>query len=164
MGSVAPYYDSYKSITITLTSLSNGGYRCSLVQDNSTNQYVDVLLGGSIQTGTATGGSIDIYIYASYDGYKYSGGVPGTDSQISWGSGGTSYDGAYQLKAIANIAVNSSDDNTDVIWGPLSVAQQFGGVLPRYWGVVVCNNTGGSLHATGTNNAIRYIGIKYMYA
>ena len=57
--------------------------------------------------------------------------------------------------------MDSAASNDDYEWGPVSVAEVFGGVLPSKWGLVVHNDSGAALHATGTNNSTRYFGIKH---
>jgi hypothetical protein len=166
MGTVTTNYDTTGTVTITLASLANGAYQCSEVKDNTTDKYVDIVVGGSIQIGAPTAdGTIEIYAYGSYDGTTYTGGVPGTNTTITWGTtGATSVHGYSQLKLLQVLDVDDTDDNKDVIWGPVGIAQAFGGVLPIKWGLVIRNVTGVILHATGTNNEVQYMGIKYDYA
>jgi hypothetical protein len=156
-------YASAASITCTLTSLASAGWRQSAEVSNTTNKYIDALVAGSIQAGSVTAdGTIEVYAYGSIDGTVYSGGLGTTDQGITWGTtGSTSVHGYNQLKLLQVLDVDDTDDNEDIEFGPVSVASVFGGVLPEKWGVIVKNNTGASLHATGTNNAIKYQGIKF---
>lgn len=163
MATVTTNYAAAASLTLTVTSLADGGYRESTAVDNSSNKYVDALVGGKIQIGAPTAdGTIAIYAYGSYDGTEYTAGVTGTDGTITWGTtGSTGLDGFNNLPLLGVISVDATDDNDDARWGPYSVAQAFGGILPTKWGVVVKNSTGASLHATGTNNECQFMGIKY---
>lgn len=147
-------YASAGTVTITLTSLANGSWRQSAVVDNTSNLYLDAHVGGSVQTGTTptAGGTIDIYVYASYDNTLYTGGASGSDAAYT-------ADGEEGLfRRLETIIVDASSD-TDYIWGPTSVAELFGGYLPRKWGIVMENNTGAALNATGTNNEVQFSGI-----
>lgn len=156
-------YTAAASITLTVTSLADGGYRESTAVDNSSNKYVDALVGGKIQIGAPSAdGTIAIYAYGSYDGTEYSAGLTGSDGTVTWGTtGSTGLDGYLNLPLLGVISVDATDDNDDARWGPFSVAQAFGGILPTKWGVVVKNSTGATLHATGTNNECQYMGIKF---
>jgi hypothetical protein len=157
-------YASAATVTITVTSLADGGYRASAAVDNSSNKYVDALVGGKIQIGAPSAdGTIAIYAYGSYDGTEYTAGLDGDDQTITWGSdpSTTGVDGYLNLPLLCVISVDATDDNDDARWGPCSVAQAFGGILPTKWGVVVKNSTGASLHATGTNNECQFMGIKF---
>ena len=49
------------------------------------------------------------------------------------------------------------------MWGPVSIARAFG-TMPSKWGLVVENNTGAALNATGTNNETQFLGCKYASA
>jgi len=163
MATLSANYTAAASLTITLTSLADGAYRQSAEVTNAANLYLDAHLGGSIQAGTVgADGSIIIYGYGSYDATNHSGGVGTTDAGITWGTtGNTSIFGYRQLVLLAAIQTDSTDDDNDLYWGPVSVASAFGGVLPTKWGIVVLNNTGAALHATGTNNEVQFMGIKY---
>ena len=148
------------AITLTLSSLANGSWRQSTAVDNTSNLYIDVLVGGSVQTGTTptANGTIDIYAYGQYDGSgEYTAGASGTD-------GAYTTDGSEgQLKFIASIVVDATSDQ-DYEWGPYNIAPAFGGVMPQRWGLVVENNTGAQLNTTGTNNETAYTGIDYTTA
>jgi hypothetical protein len=152
------------NITCTLTSLADGGYRESAAIDNTSNLYMDAHVGGSIQVGAVTAdGIIEVYAYGSWDGTDYSGGLAGTDETITWGTtpSSSSVEGFNQLKLIGILSVDTTDDNNDIEFGPFAVAPAFGGHLPRKWGIVIKNSTGIALHATGTNNSLKYSGITY---
>lgn len=153
-------YAASAAIACTVTSLTSGSYRQSAVVDNSSNKYVDALLGGSIQVGTSptAGNTIDILLYGERDD-------GGGTSQYTAGCSGS--DAAYtadgeedELFPLYSITVDATSDQ-DYEFGPIAVAQAFGGILPRKWGVVVKNSSGATTNATGTNNEIKYTGIKY---
>lgn len=160
MTTVTTNYAATAAITITLAGLANAGWRQSSAVDNSVNKYLDALVGGSIQVGTipTDKSQIEIYAYGERDDgggtSKYTAGASGVDAAYT-------ADGEEdELKLLEVITVDTTSDQ-DYEWGPVSVAQAFGGILPRKWGVVVKNGTGVTFNATGANNAVKYTGIKF---
>lgn len=126
---------------------------------------MDVQLNCSIQVGTPTAdGTISVFAYGSMEGETiYDGGLNGADETITWGTtpSTSSVEGYNQLRHLRTISVDGTDDNNDIEFTIGSIAAAFGGVMPAYWGIVVLNETGAALHATGTNNAFNGVGIKY---
>ncbi|MHC4146502.1 MAG: hypothetical protein ACYSUD_17185 [Planctomycetota bacterium] len=150
------------SITMTMTSKGDGVWFSSALVDNQTNKYVDAFFGGSIQTGTQSGGSIDIYLAGSWDGTEFTAGVDAGNGTITWGTtGNTHLNGEFDLFPVARISLDANDDNVDIVFGPFSVASTFGGLMPLEWCVVIENNSGGTTSGTGTNNHLEYTGIEY---
>lgn len=163
MATTSVNYGTSTAITCSLAGLTAlTGWQSSVAVDNQTNLFMDALVGGSIQVGSgiSADGTLEVYLYGSWDGTEYSGGLAGTDTTISWGLD-ASVNGASMLSLIAVLNVDATDDDVDIKIPPRSVASAFGGVMPRKWGVVIHNNTNANLHATGTNNSIEYTGIKY---
>jgi len=162
-------YATSASITCTVTSLADGGYRESAAIDNSTNLYMDALVSGSILlNATLTGdGYINIFGYGSIDGGTvYSGGLAGTDETITWGTtpASSSVEGYNNLKLIGVASSDDTDDANYIEFGPFSVAAAFGGVLPISWGIVVENQTNAAFDATGASNTFDYVGVTYTSA
>jgi len=159
---------SYQSIAtaIAITSvdgLGDGAWSGSALVDNQTNKYLDALVGGSVQVGTvpAGGGTFDIYLVGSWDGVEFTAGVDGGDVAITWGTtGSTHVGGEKDVLLLDSITVDATDDDNDVVWGPFSVAAMFDGIMPLEWALVFENNTGATMHATGTNNHAEYTGIE----
>jgi len=155
MATTTVNHSTVQTVTITLASLADAAYRQSLVVDNDTNGYLDAQIGGSIQTGTTptVDTNIEIYAYASYDGTNYTAGASGTNA-------GYTADGEEGLLKLLEVITVDTTTDQDYIWGPVSVAQVFGGILPIKWGIVIKNSTGVALNSTGTNNEVQFIGIK----
>jgi hypothetical protein len=159
MATISMSYSAAKTVTITLNNKASNVYQQSAVVDNTTDLFVDALLGGSIQTGTSpTANTVfEVYVYGTYDGVNYTAGCSGSDAVYT-------ADGEEdELRFLTSITVDATSDQ-DYVFGPVSVAQAFGGVLPSKWGVVVRNGTGVTTNATGTNNAVKFIGVKYVSA
>ena len=78
---------------------------------------------------------------------------------ITWGTN-TSALGYQDLRLLGVASVEATDDGDMVEFGSFSIAQAFGGFVPKKWGVVIKNNTGAAFDATGTGNEIAYTGLK----
>lgn len=155
MANLTNNYATIATLTmgLTTTPLGDGSWWQSLVVDNTTNKYLDALLGGSIQVGTSPtdGGTIDIYLYADVDGTLYTGGASGADAAYT-------ADGEEKLLLdFLSIVVDATSDQ-DYVFGPRSVREVFG-VMPKKWGLVIENNSGAALNATGTNNTLAFYGM-----
>ena len=137
------YGTNNQSITCTITSLATNTMRQSTAVDNTTNLFLDVLVQAKVKTGasgTTANGYIAVYVYGTADG--------GTD----YTDGATGTDGSFSATNPQNIKligiVNAIANATTYVGGPFSVAAAFGGVLPDHWGVIIENQTGGTLDAS----------------
>lgn len=154
-------YGSSAALTITLASLPTSSTRVagreSTVIDNSSNVYLDALVGGKITTGTSptVDKSIEVWVYASVDDTPtYPDVLDGTDSDETFtGSSVNVRNGAVKLGAV--VTVDSTSDRTYWI-APFSVAALFGGILPKRWGLWVTHDTGVNLNSNGSNHALSY--------
>lgn len=141
------------AITCTLNSLAASatvGRQCTVV-DNGTNLFDDALLTIIVTTGTVSAPvAVWVYIFGSEDGTNFDqdDGVIGTT------------DAAYTVNAASNLrgpVAISCPTSSKVYNKVISIASFFGGVMPRKWGFVVVNNTGGAL--AGSGNSASYTGI-----
>lgn len=159
MTTASPLYGTTTALTITLTGLATDASlvagRQSSVAANGTDDAIDALVGGKITTGTTPTASrqIEIWLFGSYDDSEYSGGAGASDAALT-------PDTKTLLKLLTIIpTVNTSDKAYR--FGPFSVAQAFGGVMPENWGAYVVHNTGVNLNATAANQEIHYTPVKY---
>ena len=65
-------YANAANLTVTSwgASLAPGDIGASLIVDNATDKYLDVMIGGLLEIGASTpapGGTLDIYAYGRYD-------------------------------------------------------------------------------------------------
>jgi hypothetical protein len=168
MATVTPSYAAEATLTIGLatTPLASSstfvGGRESTEVDNSANKYDDALLSGQITVGTTPTINTQILVYAfsraSTDTPTYPDVMDGTDSDETLTSFGV---GQGFLKLLAVLNVDSTTSNRAYAFGPVSVAQAFGGVLPKFWSVFVAHNTGVALNSTAGNHFLKYVGVKY---
>lgn len=151
------YGSSGQALTITLASLADSSTagRESTSVDNSSNKWLDVLVAAKIKTQNS--GSISapsaafVYVYATADGgTTWPDTVTGTDAAITLNS-------PTQLKLLG--AIYATAINTQYKGGPWSVAALYGGRMPEKWGIVVVNDTGTALSATGTDHGVWYQGV-----
>lgn len=150
-------YGEKTEIVVTLASLADTGWREATAVDNSSNLFVDALVGGKVKTGAGSGAGdyIDVYVSGSVDaGTTYGGDCSGTD-------------GAYAGES-ANLIhlgrISTPVAETTFEFGPWSIADAFGGVLPKNWTLVFDNESDSILDTTGGNHEIHYLGTKHTIA
>jgi hypothetical protein len=144
-------YGSSAAYTLTLESLAHDANllagRESTAVDNTTNKYLDYLIGGKIKLGTGptAGGVVEAWVYASEeDTPTYPDVFDGTDSNESVTSANVKYAGLALLgTAVADATTG------EVLWfKPRSLAQLFGGAVPKYHGIFIVHSTGVALDAS----------------
>lgn len=153
----SPAFGAYADLTITLASQlasATAGRASAAVDQVGTVDAIDCLLGGKITTGTSAAGIIEVWLFGEINGTpEYSGGASGADAAL------TPIDKSLLIPlTMLPIATGS---NVAYRWGPFSVAQAFGGIIPAKWGVWVLNNTTVNLHATAGNHKITYRSVKF---
>jgi hypothetical protein len=151
------YSTTNTAITITLAALGNNAGRSSAAVDNSTNLYLDAVLRCKVGIGTTTGtdNAVYVYGYGSEDNVNFGGNfTSGTDAAI------TTSGANFVPLGVISTATFPPVTSTDYTLYVGSVANSFGGNLPKYWGVAILNASGGSLVNTAANHAITYTGIQ----
>lgn len=160
-------YRADSAITVTAwDSLAADDWASSANYDNTSNLDDDVLVGGEIPasaTTLAAGESFDIYVAARYDKdvtTSYGGGI---GTQLTAGDSTLTEDTEFtpnNLKFLVSVTVEDTapDTTQDYIWGPVSIAQAFGGVMPQHFILLLHNNTGSALTTSCVVNAV---GITY---
>ncbi len=137
------YGTSNQAITCTFTSLANAAARQSTVVDNTTNVFLDALVAIKVKSGassTAATGVVNVYAYGTADGgTTYTESASGSDASIT-----LTVPTNLKLIGRVNVVANATTYNA----GPFSVAAGFNGVMPDHWGIVVENQSGGTLDAS----------------
>lgn len=160
MTTASPAYQSVVTHTITLASLASdtnlvAGREGTAIDNAATDDAIDSTVGGFVTTGTSPTAArqIEVWLYGSYDGTSYSGGATGSDANLT----------PQEKTLLSRLTVipTSSTSNQKYTWGPFSVAQAFGGTMPRKWGVFVVHNTGVNLNSTGSNHEVKHTPVKY---
>lgn len=158
--------DTALTVTAWTTTLAAGEKATSAIFANGTSNFMDVLVGGDIPTAATpvAGDSWDIYVAGEY-----------SDTATDLGGGiGTAFtansevaeDTAYVLanmilvKSISPRLVTPGSALT-YHWGPIGLAQFFGGVMPKNFLLLLHNDTAAALSALATVNTI---GVTYTTA
>lgn len=133
--------------------------------DNSSNKFDDALVQGMVTVGTSptSGTQIQVWVWGSDTSLATTAldVLDGTDSDETINSAGIR-DGMLKLGAV--VSVDSTTSNRAYYVGAFSVAQLFGGNMPKYWGLFVTHNTAVALNSTGANHVFNYTGITYTVA
>jgi hypothetical protein len=160
MTTATPANQTVVTHTITLASLASdtglvAGREGTAIDNNGTDDAIDAMVGGKVTTGTSPTAArqIEIWLAGSYDGTTFSGGATGSDANLT--------PSEKTLLKLLQIIPTSNTSNKTYQWGPFSVAQAFGGCMPRKWSVFIVHNTGVALNATGGNHEVKHTPVKY---
>jgi len=160
-------YSANTTITMDLANLGTSATwvagRESTEIDNTTNKYVDCLVEGAVSVGTTPTANtvINVFVWGADVAPSTTpiDVIDGVDSAETITNTGVLYS-MFRLGASINVLVNTSDIAYPI--APFSIAQLFGGVMPKYWGLFVAHNTGVNLRNTAVNtNSFTFVGIKY---
>ena len=158
--------DTALTVAAWTTTLLATEAATSSVFANGTSAFMDVLIGGEIATAVTpvAGDSWDIYVVGEYSDTvtDMNGGI-GTAFAAA---GEVVEDTAFVLAnstLMKSISPRSTTPGTALTyhWGPISVAQFFGGVMPKNFMLLLHNNTAAALSALATVNTI---GVTYTTA
>jgi hypothetical protein len=156
----SPAYQTNVTHTITLASLASdtnlvAGREGTAIDNAGTDDAIDAMVGGKVTTGTSPTAArqIEVWVAGSYDGTSFSGGATGADANLT--------PQEKTLLKLLTVIPTANTSNKTYTWGPFSVAQAFGGTLPRKWSVYVVHNTGVALNATGGNHEVKHTPVKY---
>jgi hypothetical protein len=134
------------------------------ILDNSSTLAVDILVSGKIRVGTTPSINTNIYVYAwaQLDPTPIRPDSFGTTAATR----SITSDGASSnfLKLVAGLNVDATTTDRDYWFGPVSLAQVFGGTIPVKWGLWVVHNTGVALNSTAANQTLYYTPVIYTVA
>lgn len=155
-------YATSAAITCTINTLASSATvgRSCLAIDNSSNLYDDALVALAIKTGAgapANDKAIYAYIFGSEDGTNFDqeeSNAPGTDAAYTINAP-TIFKGPIVIPVLTAAKVYLKT---------FTIAQFFGGVMPRKWGFIIVNYAGQSLDTTEGNHIKSYTGITYTTA
>ncbi len=159
-------YSANTAIAMDLSALgSSATYvagRESTEIDNTTNKYVDAIVQGRFIVGTtpaATGG-LAVYVWGADTSLVTTAFdvLDGLDSAETL----TNSTVLGALKLASFIPVLAATTNVTYPIRPFAVAQLFGGIMPKFWGIYTSQSTGVALKVdAGNTNSLSFNGIKY---
>jgi len=160
--------DTALAVTAWATTLLTQESATSAIFANGSSNFMDVLIGGEIDSATVTGvvaagESYDIYISGQYSDTATD--MGGAIDALFGAAGEEVVDTSFvraNMTLVFSVQPEATNPDTDLPqtyhWGPVGVAQFFGGIMPKNFLLTLHNNTGASLGATNTINTI---GITY---
>lgn len=160
-------YGTNTGITLDLSSLAPSADFTAVKEssqiDNTTDRYDDVLVEVNPITGHAsTPPVLDTEIRLYLWGALVSLATTPIDTLDGTHSNETlthvSILNSLRLVGSAEVTVNAAA--LQYIFQPFSVASFFGGIMPKFWGIVAGHNQAGALGGSN-NNLFRYSGVKY---
>lgn len=164
MSTINIAYSSNVVITMDLTALAASASfvagRESNEIDNTSNKYLDAIVQGRFLVGTTPTLPCQLIVYV-WGADTSLASTPmdvldGTDSAETLTN--STVLGCLRVGAAIQILVNTSDKTYYVL--PFSVAQLFGGIMPKFWGLYVAHNMTAALKTdAGNTNAFSYSGI-----
>src|SRR5262245_30203326 len=146
-------YSSSTTLTITLASLGNGSARESNSIDNSSTLYKDIHFQLTTKVGSVTGApQVVVWVAGSENGTVWpETGLTGADAAASLST--------PTLLGPPAIVIPTPTSTTSYKSQVFSVARLFGGAVPRKCNVVIRNDTGAALSATGGDHTLTWTGI-----
>lgn len=160
-------YGSNTAITMDLTSLAASATfiagRESTVIDNTTNKYIDAIVRGLFIVGTTPTlpCQFNVYVYGADTATSTTAidTLVGADGARTL-TNTTVLNSALKLAAAPPVLVNTS--NISYYVSPFSVAQLFGGIMPKFWGLFCTHNMTAAMKTdAGNTNSFSYNGITY---
>lgn len=160
MATASPLYGSVSPHTITIANLASdtnllAGRAGTAINNKTTEDAIDALVGGRVTTGTTPTAAkqIELWTYATADDTNFNEAITGTDAAKT----------LVNKNHLQNLTYIPTSSTTNIAhyWGPFSVAQRYGGMMPVQWGVFIVHNTGVALQNTGANQFVKHFPIKF---
>lgn len=129
MATIKTAYTTNQSITITLTSVTNGSFATSSAIDNSTNLFIGADIQVTVKTNsasTSSTGSVSVFL-------------------LRTGDAGTTYDDANSTNATLLGTFATTANSTTYVF---SIDTMPFGILGDHWKISVLNNSGNTLDAS----------------
>ncbi len=148
------------AVTSWGSGLTTGLIGSSAAQDNGADKFVDMIVGGVVESGTtpAAGGTMDVYASGQYDEAVAGAFGGGLDANITGVDEQLTVDTEVQLAGLHIIRSLTAISVLGGRFGPQGIAQFFGGVPPETWLNILHNNTSVTMTA---GSILSFIGLKW---
>ncbi len=130
------------------------GRQSTAVDNQLSTLYMDVIIGGlfKLHASTAAVGVIEVWAYGSWDeGTNFTADTSGTDGAL------TLIAETKALLRLVTVIPTAAVNGDDLFWGPIGLAQIWGGLIPDQWGLWGTHDSGGALQTSTTE----YQGINF---
>lgn len=155
-------YAASAAYTMTLASLATSSTLVAGVEstaiDNTTNKFLDYLVGAKVTVGTTPTvlKTINLHAYAGQnDTPLYPDTIDGTDSAETLTN--LAVKSALPLGGVILLTAATSDIGYYI--APFSLASLFGQIVPKFHGLWLTHDTAVNLHATGGNHIVSHTGV-----
>lgn len=160
-------YGASATITISPENVASSSTFVAGVEsdviDNTSNKYVDAIVGGTWTCGTTPTTATQVLVYVISvrdDAPTYPDVFDGTASAETLTSAGVGR-GFAKLGAVIDVDSTNSNRAYDVLF---TVAALFSGVMPLKWVLFITHNTAVNSNSTAGNHVWKYTGITYTVA
>jgi len=162
MTTATPIYGAVSTLPLSTYALAHSSTldlgRQSAVADNTSafDDAIDALVGGIFTTSTSasTQRQIEVWSFGSWNnGSTFTAGASTVDASLNVSSMKT-------LMKLVTI-IPAMQGQCTYSWGPFSVAQVYGGLLPTKWGIFITHNTGVSSQILAGGHNLSYIPVKF---
>ena len=155
---------SFNSAANSTTDLRSSAAATTSTSNNIVDAMVQVKITGPATHTASASTIVSVFAYGSLSGDTgwYSGAstgtvetVDGSDKAITVSANGNN------LRFLGTILLHTTTAGTSIVYQsqPMSIAAAFGGLMPRKWGIVIQNQAGAALAASGHD--VRYTEIYY---
>ena len=160
MTTATPLFGTVVTHTIAIASLASdtnllAGRAGTAIDQKDTDDAIDAFVGGLVTTGTSPTASrqVEVWAYSTPDDTNYNEAITGTDANVTLVT--------KSLLRLITIIPTNNTSNKAYTWGPFSVGQIFGGIIPVQWGIYIVHNTGVALNATAGNHYVKHFPVKF---
>ena len=138
----------------TTTGVAASAVATTDTSNNITDVIVQLLIAGAAHTPSSTT-NILVWVIGSMDGTNFAGAQSGTIEDFNDGDSAESIDvDGNNMNFLGVIHMHTA--SVDMLSKPFSLAAAFGGTVPPKWAIVIQNQTGSNLAASGHEVGYRY--------
>lgn len=138
----------------TTTGVAATAVATTDTSNNIVDAIVQVKIAGAAHTPSATT-NVLVWVIGSMDGTSFAGAQSGSIESFTGGDSAETIDvDGNNMNYLGAIHMHTA--SVDMFSKPFSIAAAFGGVMPAKWQIVIQNQTGSNLAASGHEVGYRY--------